>query len=67
MIKFLIKSVIVVLLLLLLIPLVRFLINLVSNMLSDVGVMTTAAIDPWALAAFAFIGLTIFFIYLIFK
>ena len=67
MIKFLFKSVIVVLLLLLLIPLVRFLINLLSNMLSGVGVATLGAIDPWAIAAIAFIGLTIFFIYLIFK
>lgn len=67
MIKFLFKSVIVVLLLLLLIPLFKLLMQLITHVFLDLGICAGGQIDPWAVASFAFIGLFIFFMVLIFK
>lgn len=67
MIKFLFKSVIVVLLLLLLIPLFKLLMQLITHVFVDLGICEGGQIDPWAIASFAFIGLFIFFVVLIFK
>ncbi len=67
MIKFLLKTVIVVLLLLLLIPLFKLLMQLITHVFVELGICIGGEIDPWALGSFAFIGLFIFFVVLIFK
>lgn len=67
MIKFLLKSIIVVVLFLLLIPLLKLLMQLVTHVFVELGICVGGQIDPWAIASFAFIGLFIFFVVLIFK
>lgn len=67
MIKFLVKTVIVVLLLLLLIPLFKLLMQLITHVFVELGICIGGEIDLWALGSFAFIGLFIFFVVLIFK